>query len=76
MLEFALLGIVTALIASIFGSIAAWAIVTEVMRLKFEFDPVTVVVTTIIATGVSATLGFSGTWYTLGQKPAAILRNE
>ncbi|MEC7489340.1 MAG: FtsX-like permease family protein [Pseudomonadota bacterium] len=75
-LEFALLGVVTALIASVFGSIAAWAVVTQVMRLQFAFDPVTVVVTTIIATGLSATLGLSGTWYILGQKAAGILRNE
>ena len=76
LLEYSLLGLVTALVASVIGTIAAWAVVTEVMRFQFSFDPLAVATAVVIAVAVTLALGFYGTWRALGQKAAPLLRNE
>lgn len=76
LLEYGLLGLVTALIASVIGSVAAWAVVTEVMKFEFSFDPLAVAGAAVIAIAVTLALGFYGTWRALGQKAAPLLRNE
>ena len=76
LLEYGLLGLVTALIASVIGSVAAWAVVTEVMKFEFGFDPLAVAGAAVIAIAVTLALGFYGTWRALGQKAAPLLRNE
>jgi len=76
LLEYGLLGVITALIASVIGSFAAWAVVTKVMKFDFSFDPLAVVAAALIAIVVTLALGFYGTWRALGQKAAPLLRNE
>ena len=76
LLEYGLLGLVTAIVASIIGSVAAWAVVTEVMRFNFVFDLLDVVSAVVIAVAVTPILGFYGTWRALGQKAAPLLRND
>jgi putative ABC transport system permease protein len=76
LLEYGLLGLVTALIASVIGTVAAWAVVTEVMKFEFSFDPLAVAGAATIAIVVTLALGFYGTWRALGQKAAPLLRNE
>jgi putative ABC transport system permease protein len=76
LLEYGLLGLVTALIASVIGTVAAWAVVTEVMKFEFSFDPLAVTGAATIAIVVTLALGFYGTWRALGQKAAPLLRNE
>ena len=76
LLEYGLLGLVTALIASVIGTVAAWAVVTEVMKFEFNFDPLAVAGAATIAIVVTLALGFYGTWRALGQKAAPLLRNE
>jgi len=76
LLEYGLLGLITALIASVIGSVAAWGVVTEVMKFDFSFDPLAVVAAAAIAIAVTLALGFYGTWRALGQKAAPLLRNE
>ena len=49
LLEYGLLGLLTGLLAAIIGSIAAWAVVTEVMKLEFVFDPFSVIIASFIA---------------------------
>ncbi len=75
-LEYGLLGLSTAIIACLIGTVAAWAVVTEVMRVEFSFDPASVVVTALLAVVITLALGFYGTWRSLGQKAAPLLRNE
>jgi putative ABC transport system permease protein len=75
-LEYGLLGLLTALIASVVGSIAAWAVVTEVMKLEFIFDPFSVITASFIAIAAVLVIGFYGIWRALGQKAGALLRNE
>ena len=76
LLEYGLLGLVTALIASVIGTVAAWAAVTDVMKFEFSFDPLAVAGAATIAIVVTLALGFYGTWRALGQKAAPLLRNE
>ena len=76
MLEYVLLGLSTAVIAVGVGSLAAWVVVTEVMRSEWEFMPGTALLTVIGGSALTALLGFAGVWLALGQKPAPILRAE
>jgi putative ABC transport system permease protein len=76
LLEYALLGGVTAAIAALLGSIAAWAVLTQVMRADWAFLPKVVALTALLSLAVTLVLGFAGTWRALGAKPAPLLRNE
>jgi putative ABC transport system permease protein len=73
-LEYALLGAVTALFAVITGVAAAWFIVTELMNFTYvSFWPATLLVA-VAALAVTISLGLLGTFRILGLKPAAYLR--
>ena len=76
LLEYGLLGLATAIVASIIGSIAASAVVIEVMQGDFVLPPVTLATTAALAMAITIALGFIGTWRALGQRPAPMLRNE
>jgi len=75
-LEYCLLGCVTAAIAAVIGSIAAWLIMTEVMRAPFVLLPWAVVLALVVGAAIAVGLGLAGTWHALGQKAAPLLRNE
>jgi putative ABC transport system permease protein len=70
------LGLATAAIAGLLGSLAAWLVLTEVMHMDFTFLPGAVIWTALIATAITLLLGFAGTWRALSQKAAPLLRNE
>lgn len=74
--EFSLAGLATGLSSLILGSIAAWAIVTGLLKMSFTPDYKIAALT--IAAGITSaiTMGLWGTWRTLGQKTAPFLRNE
>ena len=76
LLEYGLLGIVTALIASVIGSVTAWVVLTQVMNVDWVFMPSVVAMTAILCTTITLALGFFGTWRALGQKAAPLLRND
>jgi putative ABC transport system permease protein len=76
LLEYGLLGLVTALVASVIGSAAAWVVMTRVMEGDFVLLPWAVVVTTVLATAVTLAFGYAGTDRALRQKAAPLLRNE
>ena len=76
LLEYGLLGLVTAAIAAVIGTVAAWLVLTEIMRADFVFLPQAVLSTALIATAITIGFGFVGTWRALGQKAAPLLRNE
>ena len=76
LLEYGLLGLVTALIAAILGTAAAWVVMTEVMESDFTFLPRAVAVTVVLATAATLAFGYVGTWRALRQKAAPLLRNE
>jgi putative ABC transport system permease protein len=74
--EYGLLGLVTAAIAALIGSIAAYLLLTRVMRADWVFLPDVVVSTAVLATALTLVIGFAGTWKALGAKAAPLLRNE
>ena len=76
LLEYGLLGILTATIAALIGSTAAWAVVTWIMHASWHFMPAVVLATTLICILCTLAIGFVGTWRALGQKAAPLLRNE
>ncbi|ACJ00452.1 ABC transporter permease [Rhodospirillum centenum] len=76
LLEYGLLGLITAAVASLLGSLVAWAVLTRVMELEFVLLPSAVATTALLCTGITLGLGFIGTWRALGQPAAPLLRNE
>ena len=76
LLEYGILGLVTAAIAGLVGSVAAFFVLTEVMHARFVFLPGAVISTAVIATALTVLMGLLGTWRALSQKAAPLLRNE
>jgi putative ABC transport system permease protein len=74
MLEFAMLGLLTAFIAACLGTLAAYLVVTLAMESDWTFLGGRLIVTIALATGVSVLLGLAGTWTTLSAKVAPVLR--
>jgi len=73
--EFALLGAAAAIVAALVGTLAAWGLITEYMRVEFVPLPGTIFGTVLGAAVVVMLLGLGGTWRALGQKAAPLLRN-
>ncbi len=76
LLEYALLGLVTSLIAASAGWLGAYMVITEVLEAKWTNLPLTVIGTVVISVGVTILFGLFGSWRALGEKPAPILRSE
>ncbi|MDB5364754.1 MAG: glycosyl transferase family 1 [Rhodospirillales bacterium] len=76
LLEYGLLGLVTALAASGLGALVAWAVVTQVLDLRWTLLPGAMGLTALGAAGITLALGFVGTWRALSQKAAPLLRNQ
>ena len=74
--EYALLGLVTAAIAAILGSIAAWGIIVGIMDLPWDFSPMAVVQVVVLALTLTLATGLFATVRLLALKPARFLRNE
>ncbi|MBO0346761.1 ABC transporter permease [Roseibium sp. CAU 1637] len=74
-LEYALIGLATAVFALIAGSLAAWFVITEIMQGSFIFLPGTAVMAVGLALAFTVGFGLIGTWKVLGEKPASVLRN-
>ena len=74
-LEYALLGLATAVFALIAGGLAAWFVISEIMNASFTLLPVTAVSAALIALVLTVGFGLIGTWKVLGEKPAPVLRN-
>ena len=73
-LEYAALGLATALFGLLAGSLAGWVIVAKVMHLDFRLDLSGALVAAVAAVALAILLGLAGTWRILGQKPALYLR--
>ncbi|MET3613650.1 putative ABC transport system permease protein [Rhizobium aquaticum] len=73
-LEYALLGLATAIFALIVGAAASYGVVHLIMTLPWHFDPWTAVLTALLSLVVTVGVGLIGTWRVLGQKAAPVLR--
>jgi putative ABC transport system permease protein len=73
-LEYAILGLGTALFAIVAGAAAADAVVEHVMHFDFRFALAPAFEAVVAALLITVGLGLIGTWRILGQSPAAYLR--
>jgi putative ABC transport system permease protein len=73
-IEFAIVGLASAVLAGLFGCAAAYLILTRVMHTSWLFLPGPVIGAALGCTGVTMAFGFAGTWRALGQKAASALR--
>jgi putative ABC transport system permease protein len=76
MIEHGLLGATSAVLAGAIGTLAAYVVVTGPMRGTFVFLPRPLALTLVLATLLTLTLGFAGTWRALGTPAAPLLRHE
>jgi putative ABC transport system permease protein len=74
--EFATMGLVTAVIAIMIGTVAANYVMTRAMQADFVFVPSVALASGLIGTAVTLIIGYAGTWRALGTKPAPYLANE
>jgi putative ABC transport system permease protein len=75
-LEYALMGFVTALAAMGLGTLAAWLVMTGIMGAGWVWQPGVLVGTALGGMFVTILFGFLGTWRALGAKAAPVLRTE
>ncbi|MGN6536289.1 MAG: ABC transporter permease [Mesorhizobium sp.] len=73
-LEYALLGLATAVFALAAGSAAAWFVTARVMKLPAHVQPEVALATIAAALVVTVGVGLAGTWRVLGHKAAPVLR--
>ncbi|TDI59628.1 MAG: FtsX-like permease family protein [Alphaproteobacteria bacterium] len=76
LLEYALMGLVTALAAMGLGTLAAWLVMTGIMGASWVWQPWVLIGTALGGMFVTILFGFLGTWRALGAKAAPILRTE
>ena len=76
LLEYGLLGLLAAAVASLLGTVAAYLILTEIMRTDWVFLPGAAALSAGAALLLTLVLGYAGTWRALGASPAAYLRND
>ncbi len=73
-LEYALIGLATAVFALFAGGVAGWYVVSQIMRLPYIFMPEVAAATIVAALVLTVGFGLAGTWRVLGQKAAPVLR--
>jgi putative ABC transport system permease protein len=76
LLEHGLLGALSAVVGAVVGTLAAYAVVTRLLRTDWSFLAGPLLWTTAAATLLALAFGIAGTWRALGAAPAAYLRNE
>ncbi|MCF4165357.1 FtsX-like permease family protein [Zavarzinia compransoris] len=73
--EYAVLGLATGVIALGAGTAAGYGVIVGLMRSPFVFDPVTAVLAASAGVVLTVALGLAGTWGALAGRPAAVLRS-
>lgn len=76
LLEYALIGLVTAVIALFLGTLTGWIVVEQVMELDFTFLPVPMMITVGASLLVTVVFGMASSFRALSAKPNAVLRTE
>ncbi len=73
-LEFGLLGLATAAFAVLAGSLSAWAVITQVLGIEWQFSATVAFTTALAAMVITVGAGLMTTWVALKTSPARILR--
>lgn len=76
LVEYGLLGALTALLAAVLGTVCAYAVQVYALRLRWTFDPAALALVTAFCLVVTLAAGIFGALRALREKPAAYLRNE
>jgi len=76
LLEYGLLGLLSATIAAALGMLASYFVVTQVMRSEWVFLPGAAALSAAVALAMTLVLGYAGTWRALSVSAAPYLRNE
>ena len=74
LLEYALLGLLTALCASVIGTAASASLIIGFLRADFYADISVIATTAFTGAGATCLLGLFGAWRSLGHRPAPHLR--
>ena len=72
--EYALLGILTALVACVIGTAVSWALIVLFIQAEFIFNLPLILSTAFIGAGVTTILGLIGAMRSLSFRPAPYLR--
>ena len=76
LLEYGMLGLLTAVIGAGVGTAAAWGIVVHLMKSDWAFDPAAAGTTALFCLAVTLAMGLFGTWRAMGRKAMPLLRNQ
>ncbi len=76
LVEYALMGFVSAGIAAALGSVIAYFLVTGPLDADWTFAPLPFAIVLAAAVALTMALGFAGTWRVLGAAAAPRLRHE
>ena len=76
LVEYGMMGLLSAAVAAMLGTLVAYVLVTRPLRADWIFVPAPVGFVLIAAVALTIALGFAGTWRALGAKAAPLLRNE
>jgi putative ABC transport system permease protein len=74
-LEYAGIGLVSAVFGVVAGALAGWGVVTQVMRIAFVGNPTGAILAATAAIVVTVLFGLAGTLQILSKAPASHLRN-
>ena len=75
LIEYGLIGLLTAVIAVAAGTLASWAVVVLVMRTSWAFLPVPAIEVAGLSLAATLLFGFAGTFQAMGRKAGPYLRN-
>lgn len=76
LIEYGLLGALSALLATVLGGFGAWAFLTQVLEVSFSFDAGLVLLVIVGAVALTMLTGTLITWSALSTRPAQLLRAE
>ena len=76
LVEYGLMGLVSATFAALIGTAIAYVLVTVPLGAEWRFSPMPLLVLLATATGLTIVLGFAGTWRALAAPAAPQLRHE
>jgi len=76
LIEYALLGVLTGLVALVLGGLGGWYVVEELMGIDFRLMPVAMVATVAASIAVTLLFGLASTWRALGVRTASVLRES
>lgn len=74
--EYISLAMVTAIIATLLGTVAAWLVTTQIMDVSFSFSWLAVAQAILVAVALVLVFGAVGTWRVLRARPLPYLRTE